>query len=97
MPLFFNFCAPSFPSLLLCQIDNPSGLLGCELVLHDDTSSLTFDILGFLNSDLVPGLSLTDFYIVWALLAEASNTSPRSVTHEFRPEFLAFLLSLFTT
>jgi hypothetical protein len=69
MPLLFNFCAPSFSSLLLCQIDNLSGLIGCELVLDSYTSFLTFAMLCFLSLDLVPGLSLADFSIVWALLA----------------------------
>jgi hypothetical protein len=61
MPLFFSSCAPSFSSLLLCQFDNHCGLLGCELVLNDDMSSLALGILGFLNLDLLPGLSVLSF------------------------------------
>jgi hypothetical protein len=97
MPLLFNSCTPSFPSLSLCQTDNPSGLLNCELVLDNDTSSLIFSTLGFLSLDLIPGLSLADFSIVWALLSEVSNTSFGSVMHEFRSKRLAYILSLFTT
>jgi hypothetical protein len=96
MPLFFSSCTPSFSILLLCRIDNSSGLLSCELVLDSDTSPLTFGTLGFLGLDLVSGLSLHDFSIVWALLAKVSNTSSGSITHEFGSEFLAFLLSFFT-
>jgi hypothetical protein len=96
MPLFFNSCALSFSSLLLFYIDNSSGLIGCELVLDNDTSSLTFGILDFLSLDLVPGLLLADFPIVWTLLAEVYNTSPNYVTHEIRSELLAFLLSFFS-
>jgi hypothetical protein len=74
MPLFFNSCAPSFSILLLCQIDNPIGLFGCELVLDNGTSFLTFGTLGFLSSDLISGLLLANFSIVWELLAEVPNT-----------------------
>jgi hypothetical protein len=83
MPLSFSSSAPSFYSLL-CHIDNLSGLLGC------------LGTLGFLSSDLVPGLSLANFLIVWVLLAEVSNTSSGFVMQEFRFELLAFLLSFFT-
>ena len=49
-----------FCSLLLCQIDNPSGLIDYELVLDSDTYSLPSGTLGFLSSDLIPGLLLDD-------------------------------------
>jgi hypothetical protein len=85
MPLFFNSCAPSFSSFQL------------GISVGHDTSSLTFGTLGLLSSDLILGLSLDDFYIVWALVAKVSNTSFGSVTHEFSSELLAFLLYFFTT